>query len=76
MKFTSIIANLKAGKFKGSHKQKILHFLNGEMTGKEIAKASGLKFESVMRRVSELEKENKIITKGTKNGFTVYKLSN
>lgn len=74
MKETSIAANIKAEDFKGSHKKKILHFLLGEMTGKEISKVTGLKFESVMRRMSELENEKKVLTKGSKGGFTIYKL--
>ena len=73
MKQTSIEANIKANNFKGSHKKKILHFMNGQMTGKDIAEVTCLKFESVMRRMSELERENKVITKGSKNGFTIYK---
>ena len=74
MKSTSIAANIKAEDFKGSHRQKILYYLKGEMTGKDIAELSGLKFESVMRRMSELERDNKVITKGSKEGFTIYKL--
>jgi CRP-like cAMP-binding protein len=73
MKQTSMEANIKANDFKGSHKKKILHFMNGKMTGKDISEVTGLKFESVMRRMSELERENKVITKGSKNGFTIYK---
>jgi hypothetical protein len=73
MKSTSIIANIKAEEFKGTHKEKILHFLHGEMTGKDISKASGLKFESVMRRVSELESDNKIVSVSIRKGFTTYK---
>ena len=73
MKATSIAANIKANHFKGSHRKKILHFMSGEMTGKQIAKATGLKFESVMRRMSELERDNQVITKGSIKGFTIYK---
>jgi len=73
MKQTSIAANKKANHFKGSHRKKILHFMDGEMTGKQIAKATGLKFESVMRRMSELERDNQVITKGSIKGFTIYK---
>ena len=76
MKQTSIQANIKAENFKGSHRQKILYFLNGEMTGMDISKATGLKFESVMRRMSELENDSEVITKGSKDGFTVYKKVN
>jgi len=74
MKQTSIQANIQANNFKGSHKKKILYFLKDEMTGKEIAEKTGLKFESVMRRMSELERESKVITKGSRKGFTIYKL--
>lgn len=73
MKQTSIQANKKAEEFKGTHREKIMHFLEGEMTGLEIAEASGLKFESVMRRMSELERDRKVITKGSRDKYTVYK---
>jgi CRP-like cAMP-binding protein len=73
MKQTSLQANKAADQFKGSHKKIIMHFLDDEMTGKDIAEVTNLKFESVMRRMSELERENKVITKGSKKGFTIYK---
>ena len=73
MKQTSLQANKAADQFKGSHKKIIMHFLNDEMTGKDIEDISPLKFPQIMRRMSELERENKVITKGSKNGFTIYK---
>ncbi len=76
MKTTSLEANRKAEAFKSTHKGRILNCLEGIMSGPEISEATGLKFESVMRRMSELENTNKVITKGSKNGFTLYKKLN
>lgn len=74
MKATSIVANKKAEVFKVSHKNRILSVLTKIMTGPEIAKKCGLKFESVMRRMSELEKDRKVICKGSRGNYTLYKL--
>lgn len=74
MKETSIQANEKAKLFKTSHKRKILAVLDGKMNTKQIAEASGLNYHAVARRVSELERDNKIVTNESKDGFSLYEL--
>ena len=76
MKLTSLKANQKADKtgLKLNHKRKILKALDMPLNGKEIALKSGLDYHSVMRRMLELQNENKVIVDGVKNGYTVYKL--
>ena len=45
------------------------------MTGIDISRVTGLTFVQVQRRMSELENDNSVITKGSKDGFTIYKLN-
>ena len=75
MKETSLEANRKAELFKTSHKRKILAVMDGKMNTKQIAEASGLDYHAVARRVSELERENKIATNDSKDGFGLYELT-
>ncbi len=72
MKETSIQANRKAEIFKTSHKRKILAVLDGKMTGQQIAELCGLTFVQVMRRCIDLVRENEIIERGSRKGFTLY----
>ena len=74
MKLTSLEANKKAEIFKLSHKRKILAVLDGKMNTKQIADKSGLDYHAVARRVSELERDNKIVTNESKDGFSLYEL--
>ena len=72
MKTTSIQANKKAEKFKPTHRNRILSVLDGKMTGKEISKKSGIEWHAVARRMSELERDNKVMVVGVKDGYSVY----
>ena len=75
MKQTSIQANIKAEAFKGTHGQKIMLALVRPMTGREIAVRTSLNYHAVMRRMSELERTDRVIPYGTKDGMTIYKVS-
>ena len=75
MKQTSLTANKNANKsgLKINHKKQILKVLTKKMTGREITIKSGLDYHAVMRRMSELEVDNKVVTDGSKKGFTNYR---
>ena len=75
MKQTSLTANKNANKsgLKINHKKQILKVLTKKMTGREITIKSGLDYHAVMRRMSELEVDNKVVTDGVNKGFTNYR---
>ena len=58
---------------------KTMLFLNKEVTGKDIAKESGLSYTEVMRRMSELENLKHVEMTGKKrigrNSYQTYKLT-
>jgi predicted Rossmann fold nucleotide-binding protein DprA/Smf involved in DNA uptake len=78
MKATSIEANNKANKsgLKINHKKKIMKVLTTPMNGKEIAEETGLDYHAVMRRMSELESDNKVKVVGVKNRYSIYMPAN
>jgi predicted ArsR family transcriptional regulator len=76
MKATSLEANRKAEIFKTSHKRKILAVLDGKMNTKDIAKASGLEYHAVARRMKELVTTDQVLELDPLNGFTMYEKTN
>lgn len=74
MKPASISANIRANKFKPNHKKRIINAFKGIMNGMQIAAITGLDYHAVMRRMSELEREGKIVYMWKKNNYSEYKL--
>lgn len=74
MKATSIEANRKAEAFKPTHKNRIMDCMDdsGKLTGNDIAERTGLTFVQVMRRCIDLIRENRVIERGSRKGFTLY----
>lgn len=74
MKATSLEANRKAEAFKPTHKNRIMECMDdsGKLTGNDIANRTGLTFVQVMRRCIDLIRDNKVIERGSRKGFTLY----
>lgn len=73
MRQTSLIANRTAEKIglKQTHWNKILSYLERKKraTSYHISKGTGIDYTAVARRMSELERENKVVDNG-KLGFS------
>ena len=62
MRETSIDAYNTAGELQDIHRKMILRTLinHGPLIAEEIAKYSGLRYDQIARRMSELERDNKV----------------
>lgn len=74
MKETSLKAYHESRNFVGSHHKRILSVLDTPMVASEIGLLCGLTTLQVNRRLSELERQGKVVCCGTNGGkYSIYK---
>lgn len=74
MKETSLKAYHDSRNFVGSHQKRILSVLETPMMSSEIGLLCGLTTLQVLRRMSELERQGKVVCCGTNGGkYSIYK---
>lgn len=74
MKETSLKAYHESKNFVGSHHKRILSVLDTPMMSSEIGLLCGLTTLQVLRRMSELERQGKVVCCGTNGGkYSIYK---
>lgn len=74
MKETSLKAYHESRNFVGSHHKRILSVLETPMMSSEIGMLCGLTTLQVLRRMSELERQGKVVCCGTNGGkYSIYK---
>lgn len=73
MKETSLKAYHESRNFVGSHHTRILSVLDTPMMASEIGMLCGLSTLQVLRRMSELERQGKVVCCGNDGKYSIYK---